>query len=111
MQTFKAKRMDGVDFRPNLYGGSQVHGVRAPGRIVMVVRAGSGWVLLHDGTRENLDATSVVIWEPGDWVEYGSGTGAGLKTESYWEKDLSEAEWKAIFAEVFGPDAVSDWDA
>jgi hypothetical protein len=64
----------------------------------MVVREGSGWVLLHDGTRENLTATSVVIWEPGDWVEYGSNTGEGLKTESYWEKDLSEAEWKAIFA-------------
>jgi len=24
-------------------------------------------------------------------------------------EDLSEEEWKAVFAEVFGPDAVADW--
>jgi hypothetical protein len=101
MHTFKAKRMDGVDFRPNSHGEGRVHGVPAPGRIVMMVREGPGWVLLHDGTRENLTATSVVIWEPGDWVEYGSNAGEGLKTESYREKDLSEAEWKAMSAEVF----------
>jgi hypothetical protein len=40
------------------WGESQAHGVRAPGRIVMVVREGSGWVLLQDGTRENLTATN-----------------------------------------------------
>jgi len=26
--------------------------------------------------------------------------------EGYWAQDLSEEEWKAIFAEAFGPDAV-----
>ena len=35
------------------------------GRIVMVVREGSGWVLLQDGTRENLTATNVVARDPG----------------------------------------------
>jgi hypothetical protein len=55
-------------------------GVRSPGHVVMVVREGSGWALLHDGTQENLTGTSVVIWEPGEWVELGSNTGEGLKT-------------------------------
>jgi hypothetical protein len=109
MQTFKAKRVDGVDFSPNPWGEGRVHGLRAPGRIVMVVREGSGWVRLQDGTRENLTATSVVVWEPGEWVEYGSNAGEGCKTESYWADDLSEGEWKAIFTEAFGPDAVADW--
>jgi hypothetical protein len=48
----------------------------------------------------------VVIREPGEWVEYGGDGGEGYKIESYWAQDLSEEEWKAIFAEAFGPDAV-----
>jgi len=49
----------------------RTHGARAgpteyaPRRIVMVVREGSGWVLLRDGTRENLTATNVVARDPG----------------------------------------------
>jgi hypothetical protein len=109
MQTFTAKRRDETDYPPNPWGESRVHGVRAPGRIVMVVREGSGWVLLQDGTRENLTATSVVTWASGEWVEYGTNAGEGLKTESHWAEDLSEEEWKAVFAEAFGPDAVADW--
>lgn len=50
-----------------------------------------------------------MIWEQGEWVEYGSNTGEDCKTESYWAENLPEEEWKAIFAEVFGPDAVADW--
>ena len=42
---------------------------------------------------------------PGERVEYGSG-GGGFKVERYWGEDLSEDEWKAIFAEVFSPEAV-----
>jgi hypothetical protein len=109
MQTFTAQRIDEVNFPPNRSGESGVHGLRAPGRIVMIVREGSGWVLLQDGARENLTATSVVTREPGEWVEYGANTGEGWKSESYWARDLSEEEWKAVFAEVFGPDAVADW--
>jgi len=54
-------------------------------------------------------ATTVVTWDPGEWVEYGTNAGEGWKTESYWAEDLSEEEWKAVFAEAFGPDAVADW--
>ena len=107
MQTFTAKRVEHEDCPPFPGGWGRKHGIRAPGRIVMVVREGSCWVQLQDGVRENLTAESVVIWEPGDWVEYGSDSGEGFKADSYWQDDLSEEEWKAIFADVFGPDAVS----
>ena len=30
----------------------------------------------------------------------------GYKAESYWQDDLSDEEWKATLADVFGPDAV-----
>jgi hypothetical protein len=75
----------------------------------MVIQEGSCWVRRDDGSREDLPAKSVVIWEPGEWVEYGGEGGEGgegYKIESYWAQDLSEEEWKAIFAEAFGPDAV-----
>jgi hypothetical protein len=72
----------------------------------MVVQEGSCWVRREDGSRVDLAADSVVSWEPGEWVEYGSDPGKGYKIESYWSVDFSEEEWEAIFAEVFGPDAV-----
>jgi hypothetical protein len=34
-------------------------------------------------------------------VEYRIGS-EGSKIESYWSKDFSEDEWKALYAEVFG---------
>jgi hypothetical protein len=72
----------------------------------MVVQEGSCWVQRDDGSRENLTAKSVVIWEPGDWVEHGSDPGEGYKTESYWSEDFTDDEWRAIFAEAFGADTV-----
>jgi hypothetical protein len=107
MQTFKATRVERADAPPNPHGGQwRSHGLRTPGRVVMVIQEGSCWVRRDDGTRENLTGKSVVIWEPGEWVEYGGAGGDGYKIESYWAQDLSEEEWKAIFAEAFGPDAV-----
>lgn len=46
----------------------------------MVIQEGSCWVRRDDGSRENLTAKSVVIWEPGERVEYG-GEG-GFRTDS-----------------------------
>jgi hypothetical protein len=71
----------------------------------MVMQEGSCWVRRADGSREDLTPRSVVIWEPGEWVEYGGDGGEGYKIESYWEQDLSEEEWRARFVEAFGPDA------
>jgi hypothetical protein len=104
MQAFTAKRVDGVDYPPGLAGVGWSHGLRAPGRIVMVVQEGSCWVRHEDGSRENLTAKSVVIWDPGDWVEYGHGDNGG-KVELYWSETFSEQEWAAMLAEVFGPEA------
>jgi hypothetical protein len=106
MQTFDAKRVENEDYPPTPGSKGQKHGIRAPGRIVMALREGSCWVQLQDGARENLGAKSVVIWEPGDWVEYGFNTGEGFKAQSYWEEDLSDEQWQAVFADAFGPDAV-----
>jgi hypothetical protein len=66
----------------------------------MVIQEGSCWVRRDDGAREDLTVKSVVIWEPGEWVEYGGDGGEGHQIESYWAQDLSEEEeeWKAIFA-------------
>jgi hypothetical protein len=105
METFNAKRIDGVDCPPGLRHTGWAYGVRAPGRIVMVVQEGSCWVRREDGSRESLTAKSVVIWEPGDWVEYGHSTDGG-KVERYWSEDFSEQEWAAIMTEAFGPGAV-----
>ena len=106
MQTFKVKRVDGEDAPPGPWHGSRSHGLRAPGPIVMMVQEGTCWVRRDDGSREDLDAQSVVIWEPGEWVEHGSDGGGAYKIERYWAEDLSEEEWKAHLAEVFGPGAV-----
>lgn len=106
MHTFEVTRTERENTPPIPGSKGHKHGIRAPGRIVMVLQEGSCWVQLQNGTRENLIAKSVVIWEPGDWVEYGFNTGEGYKAESYWQDDLSDEEWKATLADVFGPDAV-----
>lgn len=98
-------RHEVADCRPTPFVGDRAYGLRAPGHIVMVVHEGSGWVLRQDGTREDLSAESVVIWNPGDWVEYGSDSGGKFKSESYWAADLSEEEWTDIFAQEFGSEA------
>src|SRR5258708_15567368 len=60
----------------------QALGHRAPGVGVLVVEEGTGWVMGQDGMREAIGAKSVVMWDVGDWVEYGSDD--GLKAEEYW---------------------------
>ena len=106
MQTFKVKRWEDGEFRLPLADTSRFHGLRAPGRIIMVVQEGSGWVLRQDGTHADVAAKSVVTWDTGDWVEYGCDGSSEFKFESYWEAYLSEEEWAARMAEVFGPEAL-----
>jgi hypothetical protein len=57
-------------------------GRRAVGAGVLVVQEGAGWVMGQDGTREAIRAKSVVMWDAGEWVEYGSDD--GLRAEEYW---------------------------
>jgi hypothetical protein len=103
MQTFTAKRGDAMTWPQGPRGDSRAAAIRAPGRIVMLVRKGSVWVRLQDGTRQNFTAPSMVTWEQGDWVEYGLRSGEGGQTESYWADDFSEEEHQALLAELFGP--------
>ena len=84
----------------------RVGGYRAPGPGVMVVQDGSGWVMRSDGSREDIDAKSVVIWDTGDWVEYG-GSGA-LRTCDYWAAIEPLEEWQSRMAEIAGPGGSED---
>jgi len=78
----------------------RVLGRQAPGAGVLVVQEGTGWVMGQDGTREAIGAKTVVMWDAGDWVEYGSDD--GLKTEEYWEAQEPEEVTQARLAAVFG---------
>ena len=75
-------------------------GRRAAGAGVLVVHEGTGWVLGPDGTREAISAKSVVMWDAGQWVEYGSDD--GLKAEEYWAAQEPEEAALARLAAVFG---------
>ena len=118
MQTFQAQRTESVEVTPTFRAqhtesadhppGSHRPGAHAPGRIAMVIREGSIWVRREDGSREILTAPSVVIWEPGDWMEYGSRLGEGYKIESYWSETFSAQEQAAMMTEAFGPDFMTE---
>ena len=99
MRTFKATRSAHTEMHPTQGAlESRAWGFQAPGSIVMVLQEGTGWVLRQDGSRETIEAPSVVIFDTGDWFEYGTNSNNGFKIDSYWETDFSEEEWTAIFA-------------
>ena len=50
----------------------QVAGFVASSQIVLVVEEGDGWVKRADADIEAFAAPYVLVWAPGDWVEYGS---------------------------------------
>jgi hypothetical protein len=102
MQTFKVKLWERLESPPQEpFGGVVEPGFRAPGRTVLVVREGTGWVLGQGGDREALDAKTVVIYESGDWIEYASdGSGAAFEAELYAEARLSGDEEAVRLARV-----------
>ena len=101
MHTFKVKAFG----ESPLFRG-QVCGYQAPGLGVLVVQDGTGWVKRQDGSREIIEAPSVVLWDAGDWVEYGSD--AGLQTRDYWAATEPEEESRARLSRVFGNEAAAD---
>lgn len=105
MQTFKVMRYEGVEYPPMQFSQIRGHGVRAPGRVIMVLQEGSGWVMRQNGVREDIAAKTVVFWDADDWMEYGSDGCDKFKAESYWSADFSEEEWAARMAEIFGSEA------
>jgi hypothetical protein len=55
-----------------------------------------------DGGRDALDARSVVIYDTGDWVEYGSdGSGEAFQAEIYGTASLTEEQAAARLAHFF----------
>jgi hypothetical protein len=54
------------------YPSWQVAGFVASSHVVLVVEEGDAWVKRSDDDIEAFVAPHVVVWEPGDWVEYGS---------------------------------------
>jgi hypothetical protein len=98
MRRFKVKEYKTSGGTP----GSQYHvlGRRAPGTGVLVAQEGNGWVLGQDGSREAIRAKSVVIWDIGEWVEYGSDD--GLRAEEFWATEEPQGAAEARLAVAFG---------
>jgi len=68
----------------------------------MVLREGAGWVRTQDGAAETLAAPSVVAWEKGDRVEYGSDGSGSFRAELYWAAGLPAEQRAAALEEAFG---------
>jgi hypothetical protein len=84
-----------LKFEANSRGGSQhlgdsswwVEGFRTAAPMVMAIEDGSVWVVNQEGVRRTLNAPSVVVWDTGEWVEYGSEGPAKIK--DYWAPRVS----------------------
>jgi hypothetical protein len=77
-------------------------GFRAPGAGVLVVEDGTVWVALADGTRADLPAKSVVVYETDDWVEYGSDGQLPWTVRDYWAAMEPFEESQRRLHEIFG---------
>jgi hypothetical protein len=103
MRTFQVKTYGRGSMEPHPSSlGFQVVGYRAPGPGVVIVEEGTGWVGLPDGSRENLTAKSVVVYETNDWVEYGSDGTEPFRTRDYWAAMEPIEDWERRVDEIFG---------
>ena len=104
MQTFKVRLWERLESPPQEpFGGVVEPGFRAPCRMVLVVREGTAWVQREDSAREIADAKSVVIYNAGEWVEYGSdGSGEAFQAELYGAAELSGEQQAARLARFLG---------
>jgi hypothetical protein len=106
MDAFAVRSFGSHGATPHPQAGSfQIHGYRAPGSGVLVVEEDRGWVRRADGSREDVAAPTVVMWDAGDWVEYGSDGTFPFRTRDYWAATLPEEESQARLNEIFGPAA------
>jgi hypothetical protein len=100
MHAFKATRYETVAYSSMPSGQGRGHRFQAPGRVVMVLHEGSGWVRGQGGTIEVIRAKSVVTWDEGEWIEYGSDGSCEFKAELYWSAGQRRA---AAAAGISGP--------
>ena len=100
MQTFKVRHWECLESPPQEPSGGVIEpGFQAPGRMVLVVREGTGWVQRDEGTRETVSAKSVVLYDIGDWIEYGSdGSGDAFRSELYGAAEFSGEQQAARLA-------------
>ena len=69
----------------------QVAGFTASSHIVLVVEQGDGWVKRSEDDIEAFVAPHVLVWQPGDWVEYGSLR--GMVERNYFRGAWSSNRW------------------
>jgi len=69
----------------------QVAGFVASSHVVLVVEQGDGWVKRGDDDIEAFVAPYVLVWQPGDWVEYGSLR--GMTERNYFGPRESSDGW------------------
>jgi hypothetical protein len=104
MQTFKVRHWECLESPPQEpFGGAVEPGFQAPGRMVLVVREGTAWVQREDSSRETVGAKSVVMYDAGDWIEYGSdGSGGAFQAELYGAAEFSGDQQAARLARFLG---------
>jgi hypothetical protein len=104
MQAFKVRLWERLESPlQQSFGGVVEPGFHAPGRMVLVVREGTAWIQREDGTCETVGAKSVVIYDAGDWVEYGSnGNGEAFQAEIYGTAGFSGEQQAARLARFLG---------
>ena len=106
MHAFAVRSVGTGGAAPHPQAGSfQIDGYRSPGPGVLVVEEGTGWVRRADGRRHDVSGPTVVMWDTGDWVEYGSDGPFPFRTRDYWAATLPEEESQARLNEIFGPAA------
>jgi hypothetical protein len=70
--------------------------------MVLILQSGLGWVMGQDGSPMEIAGKTVVFWDRGDWVEYGTEGAADSEVEVYWSSDLSPEQWESMIAGRFG---------
>lgn len=78
---------------------TRVVGRVAPSNGVVIIQGGSAWIACQDGTRAAADAKTVIFYEAGDWVEYG--TSDWYRVEEYWAASEPEGAFEARLAAAF----------
>lgn len=104
MQTFDVRHWECLESPPQEpFGGVIEPGFQAPGRMILVVREGTAWVQREDSTRETISAKGVVMYDAGDWIEYGSdGSGDAFCAELYGAAEFSAEQQAARLARFLG---------
>jgi hypothetical protein len=101
MDTFTVTRHEAVTYPTLPFSQERGHGYLAPGHVTMILREGSGWIADKDGVTTAIVAPAVVVWHPGDRIEYGSDGSSEFSAEILWATDLTDQERDAALADIF----------